>query len=113
MAMGVRDRINRYRQSGGAADLVRVEVLVPKSSRDEILASASSLRATHRQKNDRLRLHLDGVLQQYGTRILDNVDLSRVADVCEKSKIAANVLIERGDARAYVIGRRLLAEAGG
>lgn len=109
--MGVRDRINRYRESGGAADLVRVEVLVPKNCRDEILASAALLRAAHRQKNDRLKLQLERALQQYGSRIMDNLDLDRVANISEKSRIVANALIERGDARAFVMGRRMLAEA--
>jgi len=44
----VRLRVKKYRSKGGAADLARVEVLVPPSARAEILAVASRLRAEHR-----------------------------------------------------------------
>ena len=40
-----RQRVQRYRSEGGAADLVRVEVLIPPSARAEILSVASRLRA--------------------------------------------------------------------
>jgi hypothetical protein len=109
--MGVRERINKYRSSGGAADLVRVEVLVPEGGRRDILERAAGLRAAERKKNAALLQKLDAALGLYGARILDNVDLERAATVSEKSRLAANALIERGDARAFVMGRKLLAEA--
>lgn len=46
--MGRKERIQRYRTRGGAADLVRVEVLVPASERSHILAEAARLREIHR-----------------------------------------------------------------
>lgn len=46
--MGVRERIRRYRDTGAAAGLVRVEVLAPPESRGRILALAKQLRAEHR-----------------------------------------------------------------
>ena len=50
--MPVRKRIEKYRNSGGAADLVRVGVLVPPSSRDEVLRLAERLRVDHRNSKD-------------------------------------------------------------
>jgi hypothetical protein len=110
--MGVRERIKKYKQTGGAADLARVEVLVPEDCRNQILSLASNMRAAHRLKNDLLRRRLEIALERYGPRIADNIDLDRVTGLSAKSRIVANALIERGDARAYAFGRLLLAEAG-
>lgn len=46
--MSVQERIRRYRTTGAAADLARVEVLVPAVARDEVLALARRLRREHR-----------------------------------------------------------------
>ena len=62
-------RVKKYRSEGGAADLARVEVLVPPSARDEILAMASRLRAEHRS-NKELRSLYDHALRSYRVRIL-------------------------------------------
>jgi hypothetical protein len=110
LVMGVRERIEKYRKSGGAADLVRVEVLVPASQRDEILAKAAELRARHRSRNARLQKHIDEAIALYPVRLHDNIDLDRINDIAEKSRLVANVLIERGDARAFMLGRKLLRE---
>ena len=77
--MAARQRVKKYRSEGGAADLARVEVLVPPSAREEILAVASRLRAEHRG-NKELRALYDNALASYRTRILDNVDLDRLPD---------------------------------
>ncbi|MGF9563648.1 hypothetical protein [Neorhizobium sp. JUb45] len=108
--MAIHDRIKRYRVSGGAADLVRVEVLVPSHKRQDILDNAATLRAGHRQKKQRLQELMDRALQLYSLRILDNIDLDRLPDIHDRSRVIANALMERGDARAFAIGRRLLAE---
>ena len=47
--MGVQERIRRYKTTGAAADLVRVEVLVPAEGRDRILETARDLREEHRR----------------------------------------------------------------
>lgn len=47
--MGIRERIQRYKSEGAAADLVRVEVLVPPDSRDQVLTLAERLRHDHRR----------------------------------------------------------------
>ncbi|MFK0163103.1 hypothetical protein [Rhizobium sp. NPDC090279] len=110
--MAVRDRIQRYRESGGASDLVRVEVLVPAIRRNDILSHAAEMRAEHRQRKERLQRNLDEALARYGVRLLDNIDLDRLPDLALKSKVVADALIERGDARAFVLGRRMLGEIG-
>jgi hypothetical protein len=66
-----RQRVKRYRSEGGAADLARVEVLVPPSARKEILEVASRPRAEHRA-NKKLRALYDKALALYRVRILDN-----------------------------------------
>ncbi|PNB45936.1 hypothetical protein C1X29_28880, partial [Pseudomonas sp. GW456-12-10-14-LB2] len=81
-------RIRKYRKEGGAADLVRVEVLVPPNARNEVLAMASRMRAEHRQ-NKELQLLLDNALHLYGSRILDNVDLGRLPDLRSRAAVAA------------------------
>ncbi|MGK9050206.1 hypothetical protein [Neorhizobium petrolearium] len=110
--MAVQDRIKRYRRSGGAADLVRVEVLVPADRRGDILSEAARMRNEHRLRKERLQRSIDQALSLYRLRILDNIDLDRLSDLKEKSRVVANALMERGDARAFAIGRRMLAELG-
>jgi hypothetical protein len=101
------ERVRKYRSEGGAADLCRVEVLIPEAGRDEILAFASRLRAEHRN-NKELRLLIDDALRLYGPRILDNVDLDRLPDLRARVAVAARAMIDRGDARAFAMGRRML-----
>jgi hypothetical protein len=113
--MSVRKRIQKYRRSGGAADLVRVEVLVPSSARDEVLRLAERLRDDHRNGKHLRAKHLQEMLDQalslYGVRILDNVDLDRLPDLRARASVVANAMIERGDARAFALGRELLSHA--
>jgi hypothetical protein len=100
-------RVKKYRSEGGAADLARVEVLVPPSARKEILALASRLRREHRA-NKELRALYDNALRSYGTRILDNVDLDRLPDLRSRAAVVARAMIDRGDARAFAMGRQIL-----
>jgi hypothetical protein len=102
-----RKRIRKYRSEGGAADLARVEVLVPPSARKEILAIASRLRAAHRS-NKELRSLYDNALRDYRVRILDNVDLDRLPDLRSRAAVVARAMIDRGDARAFALGRQML-----
>jgi hypothetical protein len=105
--IGARKRIRKYRREGGAADLARVEVLVPPAARDEILATAARLRAEYRA-NKELRSLYDDALRSYRTRILDNIDLDRLPDLRSRAAVVARAMIDRGDARAFAIGRRML-----
>jgi hypothetical protein len=100
-------RVKKYRSEGGAADLARVEVLVPPSARNEILAIASRLRAEYRG-NKELRSLYDDALRSYRVRILDNVDLDRLPDLRSRAAVVARAMIDRGDARAFAMGRKLL-----
>ena len=106
-----RQRVRRYRSEGGAADLARVEVLVPPAAREEILAAASRLRAKHRA-NKELRALYDKALASYGVRILDNIDLERLPDFRSRAAVVARAMIDRGDARAFAMGRQMLERLG-
>jgi hypothetical protein len=109
--VSVGKRIEKYRSSGGAADLVKVEVLVPPSARQDVLHLAARLRTEHRDSRE-LRKLCDRALSLYGARVLDNVDLDRVPDQRARAGVIARALMERGDARAFVLGRQILAQAG-
>jgi hypothetical protein len=102
-----RKRVRKYRSEGGAAGLARVEVLVPPSARNEILALASRLRAEYRGSK-KLRSLYDDALKSYRTRILDNVDLDRLTDFRSRAAVVARAMIDRGDARAFAMGRQML-----
>src|ERR1700760_2441523 len=104
------ERVRKYRSEGGAADLVRVEVLVPPAAREKILAAASRMRAEHRADKE-LKSLLEKALRLYGPRILDNVDLDRLPDLRARAAVAARAMIDRGDARAFALGREMLDRA--
>lgn len=102
-----RRRMQKYRTEGGAADFVRVEVLVPPSDRKDILASAARLRAEYRDKRELKALYEDA-LRAYRSHILDNVDLDRLPDLRSRAVVVAHAMIDRGDARAFAMGRQML-----
>lgn len=108
--MSVQDRIKRYRSAGGAADLVRVEVLVPAEARGNILSQAAAMRSSYRRRRDLLEQSIDAAVMRYGVRVLDNIDLSRLGGVEEKARVVAKALMARGDVRAFAAGRKLLAD---
>jgi hypothetical protein len=103
----VHERIRKYRSEGGAADLARVEVLVPPSARDRIVEFASRLRAEHRGAK-KLKSLYDHALESYNVRVLDNVDLDRLPDLPSRAAVVARAMIDRGDARAFAMGRQML-----
>jgi hypothetical protein len=107
--MSVRKRIEKYRSSGGAADLVKVEVLVPSSARDDVLRLAARLRSDHRDNKELARL-CDHALSLYSARVLNNVDLDRLPDLRARAGVIARALMELGDARAFVLGREIIAQ---
>jgi hypothetical protein len=45
-------------------------------------------------------------------RILDNVDLDRLPDFRSRAAVVARAMIDRGDARAFVMGRKMLELVG-
>jgi len=112
--MAVKERIKKYREIGGAADLVRVEVLVPKARRDEIVKAAAELRSAHRSEKSRLLDFIRNAAELYGLRVFDNIDIEKLNELPQKARVVANALMERGDARAYSMGRKMLShlEAG-
>jgi hypothetical protein len=54
---------------------------------------------------------VDQALSLYGVRILDNVDLDRLPNLRARAGVIARAMIERGDARAFALGRELLSQA--
>lgn len=110
--MSLQQRIQRYREHGGAADLVRVEVLVPAYGRAEVMAAANRLRADHRRRKEIIAPLLESALHRYGARILDSVDLGKLDDIHQRARVVARALQERTDARGFMLGRRLLDAAG-
>jgi hypothetical protein len=110
--MSVRERIKMYKEVGGASDLVRVEVLVPKASRDAIITAAGEYRAAHRAEKNKLLDFISVATERYGLRILDNIDLEKLDERPQKARVVANALMERGDARAYAMGRKILDQLG-
>lgn len=71
------------------------------------LAVAARLRSEHRGKKE-LRALYDMALRSYRTRILDNIDLDRLPDLRARAAVVARAMIDRGDARAFAMGRRML-----
>lgn len=106
--MSAKDRIKKYRETGGASDLVRVEVLLPKARRDEIVGFAAELRAAHRAEKTFLVEFIRIASERYGLRIFDNIDIAKLNDLPQKARVVANALMERGDARAYAMGRKMV-----
>jgi hypothetical protein len=105
--MSAANRVKKYRHEGGAADLVRVEVLVPPAARNDIVTLAARLRRQHRDTKE-IRALYEEALRSYRTRILDNVDLDRLPNLRSRAAVAARALIDRGDARAFGLGRQML-----
>ena len=68
------------------------------------------MRDSHRQRKAHLQQQMDLALELYGIRILDNIDPSRLDDLSKRARVIAKALIERGDARAFAMGRRMLAD---
>jgi hypothetical protein len=79
-------RQERYKKSGGAADLVKVEALVPPAYRRRLLDLARSFREEHRQRKDevaaivaRVRQACEGQPRRYAP--LPDIDRIVVASV--------------------------------
>jgi hypothetical protein len=81
---------------------------VPPAMRDQVVAFASRLRSEHRRTKE-LQQMIDNALASYGTRILDSVDLDRLPDLRSRASVVARAMIDRGDARAFALGREILA----
>lgn len=52
--MGKADRQARYKEKGGAADLVKVETLIPPAYRDRLLHLAATFREEHRRRKEEI-----------------------------------------------------------
>ncbi len=105
--MAMRDRIERYKTTGGAAGLVRVEVLVPPDDRQKILELAAHLRSDHRQrtaKADGLDLLFNEAVIRYGKRCLWNVSPQPTLG---GMRVIADKLRKHGDMEAWKLATRI------
>ena len=68
------------------------------------------MRNEHRNRRE-LKALLEKALRLCGPRILDNVDLDRLPDLRSRAAVAARAMIDRGDARAFALGRQMLVRA--
>jgi hypothetical protein len=71
------------------------------------LGTASPKRAEHRDDKELQALY-DRALARYGARILDIVDLTRLPDLRSRAAVVARTMIDKGDARAFAMGRQML-----
>lgn len=81
-----------------------------KARRDEIVSAAAKLRSAHRAERSRLVEFIKIATERYGLRVFDNIDIEKLDDLPQKARIVANALMERGDARAYAMGRKMVIE---
>ncbi|NFV79322.1 hypothetical protein [Magnetospirillum aberrantis] len=80
--MSMRDRIRKYKTEGGAAGMVRVEVLVPPEGRQAIVDLAAKLRSEYRaaqQPSELFTLHKEA-MDKFGVRCFWNMKPSATAD---------------------------------
>lgn len=105
--MAAQDRMLRYKSKGGAAGLVRVEVLVPPDDRRKILDLATRLRVDHRRKameTGRLAALFDEAVTRYGTRCLWNV---KPQPTPGGMLVIADKLRKHGDMEAWKLAARI------
>lgn len=109
--MTQQDRIQRYRNSGGAAGFERVEVLVPPGRRDEVLRLAERLRREYRHSgaDARLRKLYAAAVEHYGTRCFWNMQPRFSA---EGLRTIVDRLKRYGDLRAWKLAALIEREMG-
>ncbi|HEY1942237.1 MAG TPA: hypothetical protein VGH40_08950 [Roseiarcus sp.] len=56
-----------------------------------------------------LEAKCERALSLYGARVLDNVDLSQLDSIAARAFVIGRALMERGDLRAFVLGRDILS----
>ena len=109
--MSHKERVKRYRTEGGAADLVRVEVLVPDRERDEILRLAARMRADYR--NEKAHAELEDLrrqaVEQYGTQCLWNI---KAVPTPSGMKAVADNLRKYGDMNAWRLASKIREKLG-
>lgn len=108
--------MRKYRTTGAAADLVRVEVLVPRDDRARILDAARVMREDYRAEGESRSLVdtlYDAAFSRFGAKFLWNVRPSRSVDGLRR---IARILRENGDMPAWKfageIERKLLDAPG-
>jgi hypothetical protein len=110
--MSARERIVRYRTEGGAADLVRVEVLVPPEGRQEVVDLAARLRSDHRAKAaevDMLMPLFEEAVDLFGARCLWNL---KPEPTPTGMRVIAERLRKHGDMDAWRLASRIQKAVG-
>ena len=104
-------RVRKYRSEGGAADapFTLRFWFHPQPARRFRRRLPECERPLRNGRE--LKVLLDKALRLYGPRILDNVDLDQLADLRSRVAVAARAMIDRGDARAFALGRQMLDRA--
>lgn len=105
--MALEERVAKYRTTGGGADLVWVEVLVPASSRSHILKEAAKLRAVHRGERElsaEEQRMSDEASSRYGARCLWDC---RPARTVAGMRMIAERLKTHGDMTAWRFALRI------
>ena len=100
-ALHVSERAHQeYQESVGAADLVRVEVLVPSARRDEIVNIAAGFRSVTRAEKARLAgIHQNGRRERICRQSVRQPSHIASWNTCHtKPRVVANALRKRGDA---------------
>jgi hypothetical protein len=69
-----------------------------------------SVQKRHHRDDQELQAACDDALARFGVRILDNVDLDRLPDLRARAKVIAQAMMERGDAQAFALARRILVQ---
>jgi len=106
--MSVRERVKRYKASGGGAGLVRVEVMVPPSGRASIIEHAARLRSEYRQSgvsSELTALHQEA-MEKFGARLFWNM---RPSATPSGLKIVAAQLRKYGGMDAWRLADRIKA----
>lgn len=88
------------------------------ANRDHSPGRASESGAAHQGRHVSLAPHASVVeleamceraLSLYGVRVLDNVDLSQLDTLAARAFVIGRALMERGDLRAFALGRNILS----
>lgn len=80
-----------------------VDVLLPK-------IPSAKLRCIRTAEASRLDDFIKIATEKYSLRIFDNIDIDKLGDISQRARVVANALMERGDARAYAMGRKMIIQ---
>lgn len=77
---------------------------------DQVRRQAAQLCSQHARERE-LRNLISEAIERYRVRVLDNIDPQRLTNDFDRARVIARALMERGDANAFRLGRKMLAIA--